>query len=269
MLILAQLAISAWLNWNGEEPPSAADIACTFPEQKDWVAEVRRCWSECCNGQPLSASSLDKAVQFWGTLHSLKDMCASRIAEEVSQEALSAREGLALLRNKGIPGLAAFLSLKDLVPNEVRRLRYPLPGHRSGRKPPATQLPGKLSEGESFLLLLCTRAKHLSKHYGLLLHQCSSGVSDHFPSTWRNVTGNMEEQKVHALIHSWRRWEDFISHSPSQWSQVTEHEALFHPPPGALAHYAGVRSLGGDCCKRGHGRTRKCWPCSEKVRHFH
>ena len=250
MLILAYLAISAWLGWQGESPPTAVELSCIFPTVDDWLREVECLWPQCSAGRPLTQMFRTKAKCFWATLHTLRTRSHEEQADSIAKDSM---ESLALLRAKDPHRreLRQMLTVTDHVPIEVRKSKYRLPGTESRKLKQPTAEANALTAGESFLLWLCSQAKHFSKHSKIIQHQCSMGSSDHFPSTWRNLIGNPTEAAVQALIHSWRRWKTHTLNSPAQWSWIAETEALFRPSSGALAHYAGERSLGGATAARG------------------
>ena len=135
----------------------------------------------------------------------------------------------------------------DTTPIEFHRPKK-LP--TDSRNPSAAPVADALTKGEQAFLDICNHATSLSKHFGMIEHQ-TSGQSVHFPDTWRNLFGNPKETAINAMLHSWRRWKTHTLRSPSQWGSLTKEEALFKPKPGALAHYAGERSLGGATAARG------------------
>ena len=100
MLLLAQIAISAWLSWQGEEAPLASDLGGVFDTEGEWIEEVKSCWGECSAGRPYTIDFEEKAICFWKTVRKAQMPQIHRQAEASAEKILTAREGLALLRAK-------------------------------------------------------------------------------------------------------------------------------------------------------------------------
>ena len=76
---------------------------------------------------------------------------------------------------------------------------------------------GKLSEKETFLLMICQTAGDLCTHADVIHHQQGMSESELFADMWRNLFGNPTEQAANALTHSWERWEKSVIASPSNF----------------------------------------------------
>ena len=256
MLILAQLSMKIWIEWKGSDPPTAAELGCIMHTQEDWETEIQEHWDSCSSGRDYSAEFISVAQRFWATLRILVAPGRAHIVSEAVRKVLSAREGLALLKAERKKLARNRLHMKQLgavidhIPVEVRQTKYRPPGQQDIRKNKVILNKEGLSTGESFLLWLCMQATTYSKHYAILQHQAKA-ASEHFPSTWRNLIGNLLEAAIQALIHSWRRWKKYVLNTPSQWEWKSDTEALFDPSAGILAHYAGIRSLGGPTAASG------------------
>ena len=69
---------------------------------------------------------------------------------------------------------------------------------------------GKLTALESFLLDVANSAKAFSKHKRVFDNEESTGGSKHFHKTWRNLLGNQSGTALAGIVHSWKRWREYV-----------------------------------------------------------
>ena len=245
MVTLAQLTLNIWAEVSNEHPTAAA-MACFFRKEEEWQRAVDDHWHQCTLGLDRDASLTSCATVLWKTLRRMRDSTReSRNRNILSQ--LSIDNSINRLR---FAQLTAVASLKRVQPRETRTPRgLRLPG-QSAKHRPKPAING-LTSGEAELLAISAEAGDLSGHHELIQHQASSGYSEFFPETWKNLLGNIKQSAVHALLHSWKRWRRYVKETSSQWHPEGMRVTLFAPTAGCLAHYAGVRSMGGVTAARG------------------
>ena len=104
---------------------------------------------------------------------------------------------------------------------------------------------------ECFLLKVARDAGSFSKHKNMFEHEEATGGSPYFHKTWKHLLGNQSNSAPAGMIHTWKRWREYIVEFPSQWKGTQILEALCRPSAGSLANYAGIRDCGGTTAARG------------------
>ena len=242
--LLALLSLAIWITWNGARAPTAKELGAVHPTKESWVSAVYDVWPSLSGGRELSAEFLSASVSFWSHIRELKN----REQRSLAASMISAKDALKQLKKRVAP-VINFESL-HMVPIEVRPARAKWVHDTKMIQPKQSNIKG-LTDKEAYLLWICQQSNSLSKHASIIKHQTDVAPSEFFPETWKNLLGNPTVAKVNALLHAWKRWKKHVIRCTSQWTGSTLVQALFQPTAGALAHYAGERSLGGVTAARG------------------
>ena len=250
-VIMTMAVLHIWTTEGGETTPSATDIAMFFKDKDEWLTTLDQSWSRIGLGLPLSPDFRRAAESFYKSCSDRLKCVSPLVTAAHASRAMKPAEALQQARLRQLAWVTSRMrpcgTPAEITTRNNPRMRLPKATDPSKMKP---DLPG-LTPQEASLLQIAVSAGTLSSHNSVLLHQAGAGFSEHFDTTARNMLGNLQPAAAEYCCLAWRRWRAHTKASPDQWKEQSLTQALFTPSEGAMAHYIGMRSGGGDTAAAG------------------